>query len=293
MTGYGWSLTENESVVVSVELKSLNSRNIEVSVRLPRHYVSQELAVRNLVTQRLQRGKASVSISVSSKLPPKAGSGGALIDQVYVQRLLAGLEPLVANGLVQPPDAAHLLQIPGVLIDEAETVDEAEWAFVQQGLTAALDGILASRRAEGAALEADLRARVRSIREGLARILPFEGERIEAIKTRLAERLAEWTTSSVGEQLKADDRFQHELIYYLERNDITEERVRLTTHLALFEQTLSAKESQGRKLGFVAQEMGREINTIGSKANHSGMQAVVIEMKDELEKIKEQLNNLV
>lgn len=288
MTGYGWSRTESERCTVTVELKSLNSKYLEVTAKLPRHYVSQELAVRNAVTQRLQRGKVSVQVAVASKVEASAAPS-ALIDTAYLGQLLAALQPYVQRGAVALPNAAELLQLPGVLLEAEASVADDEWAQVQQTLEHALNELVDSRRREGRALEADLRARVQTIGQLAERVPPLERERAELVKQRLAANLAEWT----GGSAQADDRFQQELIYYLERNDITEERVRLAAHLKLFTATLDAAESQGRKLGFVAQEMGREINTLGAKANHSGLQALVVEMKDELEKIKEQLNNLL
>lgn len=288
MTGFGRGQADNAAVSATVELKSINSRYIEVSVKLPRHYFEQELIVRNAINQRLQRGKVSAVITVVPKQAPTS-SGGRLVDLAYAERLLGELQPLTDDGLATVPDLGALLQIPGILIEGAEAVSEAEWGAVQTALAEALDAIVASRRTEGAALEADLRARIAAIAALAERVPAFEAERTELVKQRLAANLAEWTGGSV----QADDRFQQELIYYLERNDITEERVRLAAHLKLFLTTLDAKESQGRKLGFVAQEIGREINTLGAKAYHSGLQSLVIEMKDELEKIKEQLNNLL
>ncbi len=288
MTGFGRGQADNAAVSATVELKSINSRYIEVSVKLPRHYFEQELIVRNAINQRLQRGKVSAVITVVPKQAPTS-SGGSLVDLAYAERLLSELQPLTDDGLATVPDLGALLQIPGILIEGAEAVSEAEWGAVQTALAQALDAIVASRRTEGAALEADLRARIATISALAERVPAFEVERTELVKQRLAANLAEWTGGSV----QADDRFQQELIYYLERNDITEERVRLAAHLKLFTKTLDAAESQGRKLGFVAQELGREINTLGAKAYHSGLQALVVEMKDELEKIKEQLNNLL
>lgn len=290
MTGFGKAVARNEHYQVSVEIRSLNSRYLELTNRLPRGYFEQELWVKNAVTTRLQRGKVNLSLSVLP-LHPEHSAAQVHIDAELLAAYNTQLEQLrLQLGLTDRVPLASLLQLPNVIQEPELAVPDDEWALAQQAVQQALDSLVASRSSEGAVLMQDLLLRAQLIEQQLLEIAPLEHERIAAVKQRMAANLA----NSLAEMGQAnDDRFQQEIIYYLEKNDITEEQVRLKAHIALYRSTLAEAESQGRKLGFIVQEMGREINTLGAKAYHAGIQAIIVRMKDELEKIKEQLNNIL
>lgn len=288
MTGFGAAEGTAEGLHVRVEIKSLNSKGFEVNFRLPRAYFEQELVLKSLLQDRLGRGKVSCSVAVTHRGDTPAL--GPLIDtellEAYYHQLRSVQQRLAHD---TPPSLTALLNLPGVVQEPETTVSDAEWALVQAVTEKALAALVASRTHEGNTLGADLEARVRAIQALAEETTPLDAQRAELTRARLQQQLA-----ASGFGLVADDpRFAQEVVYYLERLDITEERVRLAAHLTLFLDTLAAPESQGRKLGFIAQEMGREINTLGAKANHSGLQALVVTMKDELEKIKEQLGNIL
>lgn len=258
-------------------------------MRLPKHYFEQELLIKNLLTQRLQRGKVNVSVSVhvhGAENAPVEVSVDADLLAAYYKELDSVRRTL---GIQQEIALSTLLSLPGAVSEPDKPVTEEEWALVQQALEKATTALVASRQQEGSTLVTELTLRINEIEKLQAQLPPLEAERIETVKTRLSASLQEFLQ---GREIDAD-RFNQELIYYLEKNDITEEQVRLRAHLALFRQTMAEGEGQGRKLGFVTQEIGREINTLGSKAYHAGMQRLVVQMKDELEKIKEQINNIL
>lgn len=287
MTGYG-----NAEVVLSgkramVSVKSVNGKAADLSLRIPHQFKDKENDVRSLILSTLKRGKIDVNIFIESinEEPGQRINEGILMEYFNQMKGIAS----TMNDI----DDARILSIvskfPNVLTPEKKEADENEWAMIESGLEKALGEISAFRLREGQVLEKDLASRVNEILSLQKEVQSFEEERITAVRTKLEKQLEQLSLTEGPNR----DRLEQELIYYLERLDITEENVRLEAHVQLFLDTLNDPESQGKKLGFIAQEIGREINTIGSKANHAGIQKLVVNMKDELEKIKEQLYNIL
>jgi len=287
MTGYGSSSLTSANYKATVELKSLNSKFVEINIKLPRTYMQQEIVIRNLLNQKLQRGKINAVLNLEVLNPEKLKLRvNKPLLHAYV-RELDGLRHEL--GLSQPLDMEYLLGLPDAISTDADDVDPEEMDLVMKAFGEALNQIVESRNREGLALEQDMRTCAEKIAQSLENILPMLPERLENIKARIGNALAD-----LKERTQVDvNRFEQELIFYIEKLDVNEEVVRLTKHLEYFHQTLSEVESNGKKLGFILQEIGREINTIGSKANHAGIQVHVVQMKEELEKIKEQVQNIV
>jgi len=282
MTGFGKATLQLQSKKITVEIKSLNSKGLDLNMRLPQAYREMELELRNVVSQRLERGKVDFCIYVENTIEQTASKINAPIVRAYIEQM---------RDVIPNADATELMKMavrmPDALKTEREEVDETEWQQIRTAIEEALDNIQQFRRDEGAALEKEFRIRIDNIRTFMEAAYEIDPDRIAAIKERLHNAVTE---------LKAEidqNRFEQELIYYLEKLDITEEKVRLSNHLDYFLETLDLEEANGRKLGFIGQEMGREINTMGSKSNHSKMQKLVVLMKDELEKIKEQVLNVL
>ena len=279
MTGFGKSSITFNRKVISIEIRSLNSKNLDLFFKVPSLYREKESDIRMLVSDRLKRGKVSIIIQIES-----AGESSARINTATVKDYIEQLRQ------IEPAD--NYLEIAMRLPDAVQNMEENtlpadEWTELRKGIINTLDKIDDFRIKEGAVLEKDFAQRIELIREGLGKIRELNPDRINAVKTRLRKAI---------DDLKAEvdeNRYEQELIYYLERLDITEEQVRLDNHLNHFMEVLTAGVSQGKKLGFITQEIGREINTIGSKANHAPTQMLVVSMKDELEKIKEQLLNIL
>jgi uncharacterized protein (TIGR00255 family) len=289
MTGYGKGSTSGQHYSVTAEMKSINSKGLEMSLRLPRNYFEQELYLKSQISAKLQRGKVSLTLSVTTH-GVEDEDVSAPIDRDLLVAYHKELDEVRRHlGLQTEVPLSALLSLPGVISEVEKPVSADEWALVQQAVDQAMDALIKSRCAEGNALQKDFEHRINVLELLLADVTPLEAERMTTVKQRLNGNLSEMMP---GRQVDAD-RFEQELIYYLEKNDITEEQVRLSTHLQLFRTTLREPESQGRKLSFVAQEMGREINTLGAKAYHAGIQSIVVRMKDELEKIKEQVMNIL
>ena len=281
MTGYGKAENNHENKNISVEIRSLNSKNLDLKLRMPPVYKEKEMQIRKMLSSLLQRGKADVNITVEDLDEKPQNNINLPVLKAYLEQL-KNLSPQAdETGLI-----AAVLRLPDVLQPEKESLSEAEWQSLQKTLQEAADRLIQYRKDEGVSLENDLRQRIKNIRKHLQNIDKLDKNRIERIKKRLLEAL---------QQLKQEidsNRFEQELIYYLEKFDINEEKVRLQNHLNYFEKQLDKPvTAKGKKLGFIAQEMGREINTIGSKANDSQIQQEVVKMKDELEKIKEQVLN--
>ncbi len=288
MTGYGKVVVELPEKKVNIEIKSLNSKAMDLSTRIAPLYREKEMEVRNLIAQQLERGKVDFSLWVEKKdnsditLPVNQGAMAA-----YYKRLSEIVEE---TGIPAPQDWFNtLLRMPEVMAtkDEAVELTEEEWSQVAEGIRQALQHLMDFRKQEGEALDKKFRANINKIGELLASVEPYEKERVPKIKERILDAL---------QKLPVDydkNRLEQELIYYIEKLDINEEKQRLSNHLAYFISTMEGKHGQGKKLGFIAQEMGREINTLGSKSNQAEMQKIVVQMKDELEQIKEQVLNVM
>lgn len=289
MTGFGNAGFEDENSIVQVEVRTLNSKFLDLSIRSPRQFNDKELEVRNLVQSILDRGKVSVTIDFQAKgtteIPVSINEGlFTLFYQKYKQ---------LAEGVgAQPQDLFKLaLQSPNVVtqLTSEDRDNEAEWNSIKEVLTVALKKCDAFRQDEGSSLHGKLLENIERIANGLDEVKAQEGERKNRIKQKIRNHFNDWLDENTFDA----NRFEQELIYYFEKLDITEELVRLDTHLKYFSKCLSEEAQQGKKLGFISQEIGREINTIGSKANDADMQKHVILMKDELEKIKEQTLNVL
>jgi len=282
MTGFGKASLQLPSKKITVEIKSLNSKGLDLSVRMPSNYREMELGLRNQIALKLERGKVDFSVFIESTAEQTSTKVNVPIVKAYIKQLRE------VN-----PDADEIelmkmaIRMPDTLKTEKEEIDENDWAEIQKVIEIALDYIGNFRKDEGASLEKEFRLRIENIRKYMNDALVLDSERMQAIKDRLQTAISELKVNV------DENRFEQELIYYLEKLDITEEKVRLTNHLDYFIETINGTEANGRKLGFITQEMGREINTMGSKANHSQMQKLVVMMKDELEKIKEQVLNVL
>jgi uncharacterized protein (TIGR00255 family) len=282
MTGFGKSSLQLASKKITVEVKSLNSKGLDLSVRIPSVYREMELGLRNEVAARLERGKIDLSVYIEMTGEQTSTKINVPILQAYMQQMKAVLPQADETELMK-----MAVRMPDALKTEREEIDENDWIEIQQVIQEALANIAQFRVDEGASLHKEFSLRIGNIRRYMQEALLLDPERVQAIKDRLQTAISEL-------KVQVDEnRFEQELIYYLEKLDITEEKVRLTNHLDYFIETLNGSEANGRKLGFITQEMGREINTMGSKANHATMQKLVVQMKDELEKIKEQVLNVL
>lgn len=288
MTGFGKGVAELPGKKITVEVKSLNSKQADIAVRLPGSLRAVELEVRNRVATALVRGKIDVTVSVESIAGEAQQTLNIPALRQYAVRIAEMRDEL---GLPEPNDwYSLLLRFPDSMrSDTAPEADDSETAAVSEALEKALEALMDYRRAEGEKLESFFAVRVDNIADLLAEVPRYEGERIERIRVRMEEGLA-----TLGGVDYDRSRLEQELFFFIEKLDINEEKQRLTQHLEYFMQTMGADgDAQGKKLGFIAQEMGREINTLGSKSNHSEMQRLVVRMKDELEQIKEQVLNVL
>ena len=288
MTGYGRAERHTDQRKITVEIKSLNSKQLDLSTRIPSIYREKEYEIRNTVSKAVGRGKVDLFVTVENIAGAKTAGGSInkeLFKTYYTQ--LVELQRELGDQNATEPLITTVLRLPDVMQTEAVVVSDQEWQALTDAVNEAVDNLNKFRIQEGEVLIKDLLKRIDTIQELAAQIIPLEGERIETVRTRLMENLN-------ALQVNVDsNRFEQEIIYYLEKFDITEEKVRLKQHCDYFRTVAGESEGVGRKLGFIAQEMGREINTTGSKANHAGIQKIVVRMKDELEKIKEQLLNLL
>lgn len=287
MTGFGKAVCELPNKKVSIEIKSLNSKQLDLNTRIPLVYREKELVLRNEISSRLVRGKVDLSMFVESAVSDKITQINSQIIEEYYKQLL----PIADNlGLADKTDFLRIIMpLPETVKTEPAELDEEEWKLVMRAVDKAIANIERFRAQEGSVLEKEITQRIDNIRNLLAQVVPLEKERIAKIRVRLRESLEELA----GNYSVDENRFEQELIFYLEKLDITEEKVRLTNHLDYFNETIGDKEPAGKKLGFITQEIGREINTLGSKANDAAIQRIVIQMKDELEKIKEQILNIL
>lgn len=287
MTGFGKATGEHAGTKISVEIKTLNSKTNDTKLRLPNSYREKELEVRNLISEHLQRGKIELGLFLESAGNVNAAKINLELAQTYMAQIneLSTLTDTNSDNVLDV-----LLKMPNVLENEQQEFDEEEWKSILQVLTQSLEAVNEFRADEGKQLELDLLKRVENIESRLGKVIELAPERSMAKREKLLARLEEMAAEKDAID---ENRFEQELIYYLEKFDITEEQVRLKAHIDYFRRTAELKPGQGKKLGFITQEMGREINTIGSKANHAGMQQYVVEMKDELEKVKEQVLNVL
>ena len=282
MTGFGKAILQMPTKKISVEIKSLNSKGLDLNVRMPSVYRELELSLRNKISQRLERGKVDFSLYIEITGEETTSK----INVPIVKGYIAQMKAVIPNG-DETEFMKMAVRMPDALKTERDDIDEDDWTEISKVIDDALENIASFRKDEGLSLENEFQLRIQNIQNLMNDALEMDSERIETVKTRLRTALDELS-------LNVDEnRFEQELIFYLEKYDITEEKVRLENHLNYFIETLSGNEANGRKLGFITQEIGREINTMGSKSNHSGMQKIVVMMKDELEKIKEQVLNVL
>ena len=279
MTGYGKSVLQLPTKKITIELKSLNSKNLDLNVRMPSMYRAKELDIRKLIAKHLVRGKVDFSLYVEVTGEDTSSKINKTIVKEYIKQLKE-----VVDG-----DATELLKmavrLPDAIITERDEIDENEWSSIQSEINKALDHIKSYREDEGASLKQDFESRIATLRDLLNQVIKMDPERIDGVRARLEKGIAD-----IKEKVD-ENRFEQELVYYIEKFDITEEKVRLDNHLDYFVSSLNSKDSNGKKLGFISQEIGREINTIGSKSNYAPMQKLVVQMQDALEKIKEQMLN--
>ena len=286
MTGFGKGEATLQNKRITVEIRSLNSKQLDLSLRLPAVYRQSEYELRNVIARTIQRGKVDVFISVKSQ---SVETSARINREVFREYLRQMNDTLAFAGIDADYDAILpvIMRLPDVVATESEAISEEEHAALIAAAEAAAAQLDAFRTQEGAILIADLLRRVELIERYRDEVVPFEKARTETIRTRILDNLAKLP-------VEVDrNRLEQEMIFYLEKLDITEEKVRLTNHCKYFREVAAGEEGAGRKLGFITQEMGREINTMGSKANESNIQILVVKMKDELEKIKEQVLNIL
>jgi len=287
MTGFGKSQVDLPGRIITVEIRSLNSKQLDLSFRAPSVYREKEMITRSLIAQRMERGKVDVNINVESKNDQPVMTINKNIALQYFEQLKDLAASIPEN---QHSDLLSILvRMPDVLKSEKEEFSEEEWVLIQQSLEAALEEADRFRKAEGVILEKDFIFRISRILALLEEVEPLESSRIAGIRAKFEVRLEEIHQDKSYDQ----NRLEQELVYYFEKLDITEEKIRLKKHCDYFVLTLAELESPGKKLNFITQEIGREINTLGSKANDVRIQMIVVQMKDELEKIKEQLANIL
>lgn len=279
MTGYGKSVLQLPTKKITIEIKSLNSKNLDLNARMPSIYREKELSIRKLLAEKLVRGKIDFSIYVETT----AEDTSTQINTPAVKQYMSELKKVVDGDEVELLKMA--VRFPDAISTVREEIDESEWEIIQNGIHEAVEDLVNHRLNEGDVLGNDFKQRVDNIETILEKIIAMDPERIEGVRERLLKGVEELR------EKYDENRFEQELVYYIEKFDITEEKVRLKNHLNYFMESMNSKESNGKKLGFISQEMGREINTIGSKSNYAPMQQLVVQMKDELEKIKEQLLN--
>jgi uncharacterized protein (TIGR00255 family) len=282
MTGFGKATLQLPTKKITVEIKSLNSKGLDLNTRMPSVFREMELGLRNQLSARLERGKIDFSLYVEITGEETSSKINVPIVRGYINQMKAVIPNADETELMK-----MAVRMPDALKTERDEIDENEWKKIQTVIDEALENIAQFRKDEGVSLEREFLHRIANIMTLMNNAVSYDGERVETVKTRLRNALDE-LKENVDE-----NRFEQELIFYLDKYDITEEKVRLENHLNYFIETIAGTEANGRKLGFITQEMGREINTMGSKSNHTEMQKLVVMMKDELEKIKEQVLNVL
>jgi len=287
MTGYGRAECDLRNMVYAVEIKSLNSKQLDFSVKIPVYLKEKEMEIRSWLGSELQRGKIEVVIYQEIK----EGAAGWSINRPVVEEYIRQLKEIAGNK--DPVDTEQLIQVamrlPDSMLSEKDKLQDDDWTALKESIQAALDELKSFREQEGKALEKDIRLRINNILQLLSEVATFEEDRIVAVRNRILAALEE-----LGQNNSTDPgRVEQEMIFYLEKMDITEEKVRLENHCRFFMETIDTASPAGKKLGFISQEIGREINTLGSKASEANIQRLVVGMKDELEKIKEQVLNIL
>lgn len=286
MTGFGKAVVEMNDKKITAEIKSLNSKQLDLMIRIPQQYRECELPLRSLVAAELERGKVDLAITVESN----AGTSQSIINKSLAFEYKRQIEDLAQEiGVPEPEDwYSVLLRMPDIMKTEMPYMDDAEKEALNDAVSNAIKELVAFRTQEGNRLEQFFKEKIENIQQLLNEVPKYEQERIEKIRGRIVDAL---------EKLKNEDydknRLEQEMIFYIEKLDITEEKLRLQNHLDYFLSTMETGHGQGKKLGFISQEMGREINTLGSKANHAELQRIVVRMKDQLEQIKEQVLNVM
>lgn len=281
MTGYGKTVLQLPTKKISIELKSLNSKNLDINARMPSAYRAKELDIRKLIAKHLVRGKVDFSLYVEIT----GEDTSSKINKTVVQEYIKQLKEVVDGDTTELLKMA--IRLPDAVTTERDDIDEEEWSSIENGINEAITKIVNYRKDEGAILKADFTNRISTLRDLLNQVIQMDPDRIDGVRARLEKGIAD-----IKEKVD-ENRFEQELVYYIEKFDITEEKVRLDNHLDYFIKALNSNDSNGKKLGFITQEIGREINTVGSKSNYAPMQKLVVQMKDELEKIKEQLLNVL
>lgn len=285
MTGYGKAVAETGGRKVIVEIKSLNSKAMDISTRIMSAYREKELDIRSRITAALERGKVDFSLYLDTQNTPQTSQNIDLEALMNYQKMFN--EVTLKTGLEPEDEFSLILRMPDVMSSsQPDEVSDEDWAAVSDAVDRAIAALVEYRKVEGAALEKKFREKISNISELLQSVAPYEKERVAKIKERIRTSLQE----TIGKDYD-ENRFEQEMIYYIEKLDISEEKQRLANHLDYFIKTMEEGHGQGKKLGFIAQEMGREINTLGSKSNQAEMQNIVVRMKDELEQIKEQVLN--
>ena len=282
MTGFGKASLQLPTKKITVEIKSLNSKGLDLNTRMPSVFREMELGLRNQISQRLERGKIDFSLYIEVTGEETTSKINVPIVKGYINQMKAVIPNADETELMK-----MAVRMPDALKTERDEIDPNEWKQIQTVIDEALNNIATFRKDEGASLEKEFQLRIANIERLMNEAVSYDAERVETVKTKLRTALDELKVNV------DENRFEQELIFYLEKYDITEEKVRLENHLHYFIETIAGKEANGRKLGFITQEMGREINTMGSKSNHAQMQKLVVQMKDELEKIKEQVLNVL
>ena len=286
MTGYGKATGDYKSKTISVEVKSLNSKFFDLNLRLPHPYKDKEMDLRSLLLKEAERGKMDVMITMESDLSQQEN----LLNREIIKSLLTDLKAVKKEFSLPDDNLLQIvMQMPQVINTDSDEADDNEWKYISSLISQAIEKFNLFRQREGQNLQQDISQRMNLILQLLEQITPFEEGRINTVRSKLINSL-----KALGGNIETDkNRFEQELIYYLEKLDITEEKVRLAEHCRYFLSMLNDENNNGKKLGFLMQEIGREINTIGSKANDADIQRKVVEMKDEAEKIKEQLSNIL
>jgi len=287
MTGFGKATCEYGNKKIVVEVKSLNSKQADISTRIAGLYREKDIEIRNLIASNLERGKIDFVLYIDNSGKESVTQINQSVIEAYYQQICQ----LSANLNIEVPQNWFevLLRLPDALKTETNELDEEEWVEILKTIKTAIEQLQAFRKQEGKSLEKVFLDKINNIGELLDQIAPYEAERLERIKTKLEENL-----QSISEKIDLDkNRLEQEFIFYIEKLDVNEEKVRLRNHLKYFVETMQHEKSPGKKLGFIAQEIGREVNTLGSKSNHSEMQKIVVLMKDELEQIKEQVLNVL
>ena len=287
MTGYGKTNVETENLTISIEIKTVNSKQMDLNCRLPFEYNPKEPEIRSLVSRFIQRGKVFLGVTKEST----AENFGQSVNQELALNYFKELKELKdkMNQKTEPDYLQSIMRMPDVMQTKEQEISEKEWSLLKNAIKETLSKVDEYRIKEGKILESDFKDRINKIQNYLEDIEPFEKERLEYVKDKFNKELSDF----VKEKTIDENRYEQEIIYYQDKLDITEEKVRLKQHCTYFLETMNTDMANGKKLNFIAQEIGREINTTGSKANHAEIQKIVVNMKDELEKIKEQLANIL